>query len=163
MEDIESHAKMIKEKGAILHPQMQTKSRASNRWVIALISRSLMIGIGWVIWHPLGVAIALLLTGSMRRFVVSNAAFWATKAMLIVGILWGILMAMVAYFGTSYATSSRIVSVFLYLSGFGSVTYIGYSPGPEAMPNKAGETAIVASFFYLVVLLPLVIFRGWPQ
>ena len=123
------------------------------------------VSLCWWLWPPLGVAETILLTGYMRRPIVSNAAFWTGGKILGVGLLWGIAMAVAVRWLSGLATSSSVVSVALYLEGLVAVAYVGYRPAPEdlAMYNKARETAAVGVVSYLLVVIGLVLVRGWVR
>jgi hypothetical protein len=128
-----------------------------------VIAHLLLVGLCWWLWRPFGVAVGILATGNLRRIVVANAMFWATAGILIIGVLWGTLMAVAVHTVTAYATSSRILSAALYLEGLVAVKYIGYAPRGSDYYDKAGQTATVGMLCYLVVLIALLIIRGWPN
>ncbi len=121
----------------------------------------LFTSVCWWLWHPLGAALAILLTGYMRRPIVNNAGSWVRGTILIVGLLWGIGMAVAVRGISGLATSSPLLSVALYLEGLVAVGYVGYSPDLLDRYNKAGQTATVGVILYLLAMIGLVAIRGW--
>jgi hypothetical protein len=117
-----------------------------------LLAGLLIVTVSWFLWHPLGVAMAIMATGNFRRFVVRNAAFWNATAILTVGVLWGVAMALAITFLSNAVTTSSVIKIFLLVEGFFAVGYIGYAPAPEDlfMFNKAGQTANVGMICYVV-------------
>jgi hypothetical protein len=101
----------------------------------------LVVVTAWWLWRPLAVAVAILMTGKCRAFVVNNAAFWRTSAILMVGIAWGATMAIGISIASDAATRSVLVRILLQVEGFFAVGYVGYAPAPEdrLMYNKAGQ------------------------
>ncbi len=133
------------------------------KFAYKLLATLLVVGVcGWL-WHPLGAASAILFAGSFRQPIVRKAAFWDTKTILGVGIVWGVSMAIAVRTVSSLATTSHFGLVALYLEGLVAVNYVGYRP--EAvdlfMYNKARQTAVVGTVCYLATMICLLVFRGW--
>lgn len=130
-----------------------------------LIASLILLALFWWVWHPLGAAAAILMAGYVRFPVVNRAAFWDTKAILTVGIIWGSGMAIAVREIVCLATSSRFLSAVLLLEGLIAVHYVGFEPAPEDrfMYNKAGQTAIVGSVCYLLVTSVALAIDGWPH
>jgi len=119
--------------------------------------------VAWWLWHPLGVAVAILMTGHVRHYVVNNAAFWGATQILTVGIAWGVIMAIAITIASEAATTSTVIKVMLLVEGFFAVGYVGYAPSPEDrfMYNKAGQTATVGLVCYVVTCVIVVVVSRW--
>jgi hypothetical protein len=125
----------------------------------------LIVGLFWVVWHPLGAAIGILMTGHIRTWIVNRAAFWNAKMILTVGIVWGMGMAMAVRKIVGLATSSRFLTVALLVEGLIAVRYVGFQPAPEdlVMYDKAGQTATVGIVAYLLAAFLGFVIGGWPH
>jgi len=123
-----------------------------NRKAAYLLSVIIFNAVVWWIWHPLGVAVAILTIGRFRELVRRNALFWATAAVLTIGILWGVAMAVGIILAADAATASKAVRALLLAEGFFAVGYVGFEPAPEdlIMFNKAGQTAAVGMVCYVL-------------
>jgi hypothetical protein len=126
-----------------------------------LLAVLLVAGLCWWVWRPLGAAYAVMSSGYARRPVVNNAPFWTRGVILVVGLLWGIGMAVAIRVIAGFATSSTLISVILYLVGAVAVGYVGYGPAAWDVHNKAGQTATVGQVSYLLATAGLVVLRGW--
>jgi hypothetical protein len=133
--------------------------------VYKLIAELVLLALLWWLWHPLGVAFAILIASYVRSPIVNRAAFWNTRTILTVGIIWGAGMALGIREIISLATSSRFLSAVLLLEGLIAVQYVGFQPAPEDefMYNKAGQTARVGSVCYLLVTSIAFAIGGWPH
>jgi hypothetical protein len=61
--------------------------------VLKFAMKLLLVVGGWLIWPPLGVAVALpAISGYARPFVIDNAPFWNVRHILGFGLPWGTLI-----------------------------------------------------------------------
>jgi len=127
------------------------------------IAALFIVAASWWLWRPLGMIVAILLTGKCRGFVVRNAPFWRTGAVLAVGVTWGCIMALGITAASGAATTSVVVRVLLQLEGFFAVGYVGYSPAPvdRMMYNTAGQTARAGMVCYVLTCVLLAISSRW--
>lgn len=129
----------------------------------SFIAWLILLALFWWVWHPLGAAVAIVAAGRLRIPVINRAAFWGTKTILSVGILWGLGMAVLVWMIVAAATSSRLLAVLLFVEGLIAVQYVGFEPSPEDHFNKAGQTATVGVICYLVATGVGFLLRGWPH
>src|SRR5580765_3050100 len=108
--------------------------------ILAFIASLLILALFWWLWHPLGAAFSIVMAGYARAPVVARAAFWDTRTILIVGVIWGLGMAIAIREIISVATSSHLLCIAFLVEGVIAVHYIGFQPAPEDrfMYNKAG-------------------------
>lgn len=124
-----------------------------------LIAAVVVIAACWWVRPPLGVAVAVLSAGKCRLFVVPNAAFWSRGTILMIGIAWGVIMAVGISLSAEVATVSRAVRILLLVEGFFAVGYVGYAPAPEdrMMYNKAGQTANLGMICYVLTAIAIAV------
>jgi hypothetical protein len=141
------------------------RQEPSLQMIYYLIASFILLALFWWVWHPLGAAVAILMTGYFRVPVVNRAAFWDSKTILTVGIIWGAAMALATRKIIGVATSSRLLAALLLFEGLMAVQYVGFQPRPEDefMYNKAGQTATVGSVCYLLVTSVALAIGGWPH
>jgi hypothetical protein len=116
------------------------------------LAAAVVVALCWWVSPSLGIAIAILLSGRCRNFVVPNAAFWTTGPVLTVGIALGLVMAVGIQLAANATRVSTIVKILLLIEGIFAVGYVGYNPAPEdrMMSNKAGQTATVGIVSYVL-------------
>jgi hypothetical protein len=107
-----------------------------------------MLG-GWL-GLGLGMPALALIGGYTRRFVRKNAAFYGAPNILIVGLAFGLVIALVVHFLVGNS-SSVVAIVILLIWGLLSTLYLGYEPDPIDWAKKSQQVGIVAAAAYVLV------------
>ncbi len=110
-----------------------------------------MIG-GWL-GLAVGVPILALVCGASRRFVRKNAPFYATPNIVIVGLGFGLVLALIVHFLVGNGSVAALVILLIW--GFLSTLYLGYEPDPVDWANKSQQVSIVAAASYVLASLGL--------
>ena len=97
----------------------------------------------------LGIPALALIGGYTRRFVRKNAAFYGVPNILIVGLAFGLVIALVVHF--LVGNSSVVAIVILLIWGLLSTLYLGYEPDPIDWAKKSQQVGIVAAAAYVLV------------
>jgi len=99
----------------------------------------------------LGVPALVIIGGCARSFVRHNAPFYSKLNILVVGIGYGFVLALVVHF--LVGKESVIAAVLLFLWGLLSALYLGYKPDPIDWAKKSQQVGIVAAGAYVLVSL----------
>jgi hypothetical protein len=90
-----------------------------------------------------------LIGGYTRRFVRKNAAFYGVQNILIVGIVFGLVIALIVHF--LIGKNSVVALIVLLIWGLLSNLYLGYEPDPIDWAKKSQQVGIVGAAAYVLV------------
>jgi hypothetical protein len=97
--------------------------------------------------------IMMSVAGFARRLVRTNAPFYATSNITIVGGVFGLAFAALVYLTMLMIGYSNWTFAFLALWGLASAKYIGYQPSEIDEFAKSDQTAVVASLVYIALIV----------
>ncbi len=122
---------------------------------------------GWESWVGLvAVIVGLTIVGKKARAIVRrNAAFYAVKNILVVGLVYGILLALGVFLVSRpgfiwYPTPIAGLSI-LAVWGLLTAGYVGFRPDSIDWAGKARQTAVIAMVAYIATMAGLLLFAAW--
>lgn len=114
----------------------------------------------WFVWKPLTGFFAILAIGGFVRHIAVTSALWARKAALAVGVLYGILMALIVRYGTLLWGDGLIQKVGLGIWALIAVQYVSYGAAKYSRLHEnrhiidMGATATYISLALILFLVP---------
>ena len=94
-----------------------------------------------------------LVGGRARRFIRSNAPFYARKNITIVGGSYGILLGIFVVVFLKFIDPPIIATFCAVVWGVLGLLYVGYFPDEIDIYRKAKQVGIVAVIFYMATLV----------
>jgi hypothetical protein len=131
-----------------------------------LLSYAILALLGWFIWRPAAVVIAILASANIRGVAIRHALFWTPSTAIGIGAVYGILLGVLVRFGTALTTHTTTAGVVLGVLGLLAAGYIGdgvptrhdiQTPGDER--RALAQKGALGS--YLVAALALFFWHLW--
>lgn len=125
-----------------------------------LIELALAVGL-WFVWEPLTGFFAILAFGGFARYVATGSTFWARKGALLVGVIYGVLMALLVCYGTLLWGDGLIQRIGLGIWGLIAVQYVSFG-APTYSPLHENQHVIDmgATISYMILALILFLVPG---
>jgi hypothetical protein len=109
--------------------------------------RGAMLG-GWL-GLGLGVPALALIGGYARRFIRKNAPFYGVQNILVVGLAFGLGVALIVHFLVGKNSVAALIVLLIW--GLLSNLYLGYEPDPIDWAKKSQQVGIVGAAAYVLV------------
>jgi hypothetical protein len=124
------------------------------------LSYAILAVIGWFIWRPSAVVLAITASGKIRSFAIRHALFWSSGAAVAIGSGYGILLAVLVRFGIALSTHTTTAGVAFSVFGFLAAGYIGHRVPAGAYAEASGDekrvlAQMAALGCYLVAVIVL--------
>lgn len=87
-----------------------------------LIELALATGL-WFVWKPLTGFFVILAIGGLARHVAVGSTFWARKGAFVIGLLYGIVMALIVCYGTLLWGDGLVEKIGLGIWGLVAIQY----------------------------------------
>lgn len=111
----------------------------------------------WFFWKPLTGFFAILSVGGLARYVATTSIFWARKGAFIVGLIYGVLMALLVCYGTLLWGDGLIQKIGLGIWGLIAVQYVSYG-APKYSPLHENQYVIDMGATIAYIVLALILF-----
>ena len=123
----------------------ELEGEGSPKTLYVVIAYAIFALAAWFIWHPLAVALAIIMAGNIRVFAIRYALFWTPLAAIFIGGMYGLFIAILVRAGIALTTHKVIAATALGILGFVAAGYIGYSiPATRNFLASGDERRVLA-------------------
>ena len=115
----------------------------------------------WFVWKPLTGFFVVLAVGGLVRHIALGSAFWARKAAFVVGVIYGVIMAVIVCYGTLLWGDGLVQKIGIGVWGLIAVQYVSYGATKyNPMDEKRHIIDMGATIAYIALALILFLVPG---